>query len=62
MLLGAREKLCEKADFFGVFCRKSQWFHEKVHPSIAFLYFFIKMQLSNAFFRFYNTKKATLPC
>ena len=62
MLLGEEEKLCEKAYFFGGFCRKSHWFHEKVNPSIVFLYFSLKMQLSNAFLRFYNTKKATLPC
>ena len=62
MLLGEEEKLCEKADFFGVFCEKFHWFHEKVHPSIAFLYFFIKNATLQCFLEILQYKKATLPC
>ena len=61
MLLGEEEKLCEKAYFFGGFCRKSHWFHEKVHPSIVFLYFFIKNATLQCFFRILQHKKSNTP-
>ena len=57
MLLGEEEKLCEKADFFGGFCEKFHWFHEKVHPSIAFLYFFIKNATLQSFLEILQYKK-----
>ena len=61
MLLGDQEKLCENSYFFGVFCRKFQWFHEKVHPSIAFLYCFIKNATLQCFFDILQYKKSNTP-
>ena len=62
MLLGEEEELCEKADFLVVFVENFIGFMKKCTPLLFFSIFSLKMELSNAFLRFYNTKKATLPC